>query len=274
MMTQCDPRNANGERSPEPHPERDRNTRARRLALAHVRELRRAGLSFRDIGRLFRPSHGSDPVDASGLGPQRPLTPLLPLARWPAGATPDHRDFLRALDAVPAGIAFFDDAGLLLHLNRSFTQMFGADREGSRLQHEILHFASSLGSLIRTRGALRLPLDAAEELGERTTRTADAHYRLRGSRIGIDLFGLGPSLLVTLERVASVSLSDEALRDRFDLTRQECLIARLLAEGRSNAGIAAELGISLHTARHHTESVLLKLGIRSRAEVGHKLRDG
>lgn len=55
------------------------------------------------------------------------------------------------------------------------------------------------------------------------------------------------------------------------LTRRERQVAELLARGDSNADIAIQLGISPHTARRHTESVLLKLGVRARAQVGPRL---
>jgi DNA-binding NarL/FixJ family response regulator len=65
-------------------------------------------------------------------------------------------------------------------------------------------------------------------------------------------------------------LSD--VRQRYHLTPREWEVAVLLADGRSNVEVAAALGISAHTARHHTESVLAKLGVRSRAQAGAILR--
>jgi DNA-binding CsgD family transcriptional regulator len=55
---------------------------------------------------------------------------------------------------------------------------------------------------------------------------------------------------------------------RLRLTRREAEVAALLAGGGSNADIAVTLGISPHTARRHTESVMLKLRARTRAQVG------
>lgn len=52
------------------------------------------------------------------------------------------------------------------------------------------------------------------------------------------------------------------------LTAREREVAQLLACGESNARIAELLRISPHTARRHTESVMLKLGAKSRAQVG------
>ena len=57
------------------------------------------------------------------------------------------------------------------------------------------------------------------------------------------------------------------LADRYPLTGRETEVAHLLLLGRSNAAVAAALGISESTARHHTERVLVKLGVSSRAEV-------
>ena len=68
------------------------------------------------------------------------------------------------------------------------------------------------------------------------------------------------------------ALSDEALRERYDLTDRQIEVARHLALGASNSEVAASLGISTFTARNHTEQVLLKLGASIRARVGAILR--
>jgi DNA-binding CsgD family transcriptional regulator len=51
------------------------------------------------------------------------------------------------------------------------------------------------------------------------------------------------------------------------LTPRESGIARLIAAGLSTKEIAARLGISPHTVRHHTERVFEKLGVRNRASL-------
>ena len=56
------------------------------------------------------------------------------------------------------------------------------------------------------------------------------------------------------------------------MTPREIEVAVLLTEGCSNRTIAHRLGISPHTARHHTQRVLAKLGVHSRAEAGARLR--
>ncbi|MBV8717317.1 MAG: response regulator transcription factor [Chloroflexi bacterium] len=56
------------------------------------------------------------------------------------------------------------------------------------------------------------------------------------------------------------------------LTRRELEIARGLAQGLTNRGIAAQMFISEGTVRAHVEHILRKLGVRSRAEVAACLR--
>jgi adenylate cyclase len=63
----------------------------------------------------------------------------------------------------------------------------------------------------------------------------------------------------------------EDLLSLHGLTRRQAQIARLIATGRSNAEIARELSISLHTVRHHAEQVLSKLGLRTRSQVAATL---
>ncbi len=62
------------------------------------------------------------------------------------------------------------------------------------------------------------------------------------------------------------------LQSTYGFTPRELEVAMLLASGRSNVAIAAALRISPHTARHHTQRVLVKLGVHSRAAAGALLR--
>jgi DNA-binding CsgD family transcriptional regulator len=51
------------------------------------------------------------------------------------------------------------------------------------------------------------------------------------------------------------------------LTARERQVAHCIAHGRTSREVAACLGISVHTARRHTESVYAKLGVRRRTDV-------
>ncbi len=50
------------------------------------------------------------------------------------------------------------------------------------------------------------------------------------------------------------------------VTAREREILELMADGASNAMIAARLGISRHTAKFHVAAILGKVGARTRAE--------
>ncbi len=77
---------------------------------------------------------------------------------------------------------------------------------------------------------------------------------------------------VALEQAPSAGLSDDMLRERYGLTDRQIEVARLLAQGYSNAEIGESLGIALFTARNHTDQILSKLGASTRARVGAILR--
>jgi NarL family two-component system response regulator LiaR len=62
----------------------------------------------------------------------------------------------------------------------------------------------------------------------------------------------------------------------FDLTERELDVLALVVDGKSNADIADQLGVSLSTARFHVSAILSKLGAGNRAEAAalamkHKL---
>ncbi len=88
------------------------------------------------------------------------------------------------------------------------------------------------------------------------------------ARIGAHLRRAGAEEVPT----GNGALGDDALKQRFALTDRQIEVARLLAQGLSNAEIAESLGLSTFTARNHTEAVLLKLSASTRARVGAILR--
>jgi DNA-binding response OmpR family regulator len=68
-------------------------------------------------------------------------------------------------------------------------------------------------------------------------------------------------------------LNDAELRERFTLTDRQIAVARLVAEGCTNAEVAERLGLSFYTARNHAEQVMLKLGVSNRSSVGPLLHE-
>lgn len=178
----------------------------------------------------------------------------------------DSAVLLRALDALDIGLAFFDCGGVVLHRNQMLTKLLETPPAAARLEPELGQFTTSLLQRVEHECASRS--GEVLRLSSRELEVEGSRYLLSGSYIGFDLLGRGGMLLVTLEKRPETSPSVEAIRQRFGLTRQEARVAQQLALGSLNTQIAAQLHISPHTARNHTQAVFQKLGVRSRAQVG------
>lgn len=99
---------------------------------------------------------------------------------------------------------------------------------------------------------------------------ADADARTIGAAIGAVAAGLSV-------RPSNLTIGD-GVEDPIDteaLTARESEVLDLLAQGLSNRGIAARLGISGHTVKFHLASIFGKLGVRTRTSaVRRALRRG
>jgi DNA-binding NarL/FixJ family response regulator len=107
---------------------------------------------------------------------------------------------------------------------------------------------------LRTAVELATDLDAVPLLGE---------MRALATRARIDL---------AAERATAPGA--DRTNGALGLTRRELEVLRLVADGRSNRGIADELFISEGTAGTHVSNILGKLGVRSRTEaatMAHRL---
>jgi DNA-binding NarL/FixJ family response regulator len=67
-------------------------------------------------------------------------------------------------------------------------------------------------------------------------------------------------------------LNDGCGRHRPDLTEREAQVLALIADGRDNAGIARELGVSVKTVQNHVSHVLAKLQVRDRTQAALRMR--
>jgi DNA-binding CsgD family transcriptional regulator len=132
----------------------------------------------------------------------------------------------------------------------------------------------ALGQPYATAAALLAGAEAAladgdrEAAAERLRRAAPLADRLRAGPLGGEI--------AALARRARISLAGgpvESGPDRLGLTDREFEVLRLVAAGRSNREIAAELFISAKTASVHVSNILAKLGAANRAEAAARAHD-
>lgn len=167
-------------------------------------------------------------------------------------------DLLRMLDELPDGAMLVDADGRVLHRNRALDALVAADPEGWRLEEALERLAPAVAGAGAAGG---LPG------GGTVLRTGRGSYGVVASRLGEDLLP-SPTLLLSVTRREESLPGADRLVEWFGLTPREAEVALLLARRKTNREIARHLVISPHTARHHTERVLRKLGIRCRTAVG------
>lgn len=142
-------------------------------------------------------------------------------------------------------------------------------------RHGLLHVGPGARDLLAAylgrpaAGEAKLPEEVEDWLAQ-CAAGGSAPLTLSGShgRLVLRLLPRGAGeerAVVVLEEQRIDSPSLESLR-RLGLTRREAEVTRLLACGRSNAAIAQELFISVHTVRKHLEHAYARLGVESRAQ--------
>lgn len=121
---------------------------------------------------------------------------------------------------------------------------------------------SSTGAQVVPTAVCELPLDEGLWVEIQRFASAGGARVTRGGRVrtggGTDVY------VVVVERAADGLPSAALLRQQYRLTRREAEVALLLARRLTGTEIARQLGVTIHTARRHTEQVLLKLGIGNR----------
>jgi DNA-binding CsgD family transcriptional regulator len=174
---------------------------------------------------------------------------------------------LRALaEDAAIGVALFDRRGRLGRENTFLRQLMCSEPERDRVRGEVtrvVHAALSAAILrSSTSGARR----ANSEV-----RTIAARYRIAATFVDEEWSQDATSVIALVDRVEGKSCGARELAARFSLTQRETETALLLRSGLSSRQIAADLGISVNTARRHVESVLLKLDVHTRTAAAARL---
>ena len=174
-------------------------------------------------------------------------------------------------------LALANGRGRITFQTDTLTSMLSSDPEAGRIRRAMETLVASHAALSEARGGGRQhrtagPVLTAALTATAITETSAGKYPLSTVEAPPALTGGSPGFLVRIEPMFSPVLSSAELRTRFGLTTRELQVARLLGTGLPNQRIASALGISHHTARRHTERVLAKFRVASRAGVGAMLR--
>ncbi|CAN5850347.1 hypothetical protein BH23GEM6_BH23GEM6_27470 [soil metagenome] len=181
--------------------------------------------------------------------------------RWGA-----HRsELVQVMETLGQAARLCDLQGRVLHETPALQKMLRADPARDQLLMALSVAHERFGIAAGPEHGALLP-----EMSRLEVTTDFSRYAIRGCFYHAGSVG-SPLLLLTLQRLTPQVRTADELRSEFLLTGAETRVAFQLARGRSNTQIATDLGISPHTVRRHTERVLQKLNVRSRAEVGTKL---
>jgi DNA-binding CsgD family transcriptional regulator len=170
---------------------------------------------------------------------------------------------VRFVDAIEGAIALVSREGRLGSMNGPARDFF-IGKAGPQLREGIESVARNVMADRRKH---------PESHPNRSHAIESGHHRVVITIVvaGADLATQDVGAMVILRREPlgphAPAVTEHALARRFGLTKQEARVAVLLAEQRTNREIADRLGVSIHTARHHTERVLAKLHIHSRYDV-------
>ena len=175
----------------------------------------------------------------------------------------EHRVLLRTLDCLPLNLLYYDLHGERLHSNANARRLVRELFTPEQLLDGIAEFV------------LRLTMDPGRQPEWKTRELAvgGSRFLVRAGFVAIPLFAGDGFVLVSIAAQQS-GLSADELQATHGLTRRQARIALLLAAGLSNREIADQLSISPHTVRRHTEQVMSKLNVRSRAQVATVLMHG
>ena len=174
------------------------------------------------------------------------------------------------MDSIGQGLLMCDSAGRMLHRNPEMKRLLLREPERDSIAAEIRQVVLAVAQAAHCRPGG--PAHAVGHSTSREVRTRGAAYSLRASYVGPTVSGVDGGILIALERLTPEMPPEDVLVARYALTRREIDVTRLLLQAKSNADIAQTLSISEHTARHHTESVLAKLGVHSRTEIARLFR--
>ena len=175
------------------------------------------------------------------------------------------RAFEEVFEGLGDALAIFDRRGQLHFRNHQLDELARSDPEFDVVNERMEWLAREVARSV-TENAM-VTSDAGRQ-GSCTIETGRDRYSLTPTLLPPDMVFPGPAILITVRAATPRLPSEDHLRNRYGLTHRQSEVALLLASGLSNREIAARLTISPHTARHHAQRVLEKVGVSSRKALG------
>lgn len=172
------------------------------------------------------------------------------------------------LDSIDVGVTIVGLDGVVIDENQAMKTLVGIDPERNRVRAAVKQLSMGVANVI-ARG--KSP-DWGKHAAVAEARTALARYRMKATFVWEGVVHSKAAVVALTERVSTHSLRPDQLESQFGLTRREMETAEWMAHGYSNREVATAMGISLNTARRHSEHVLLKLNVHSRSAVAARLR--
>ena len=178
------------------------------------------------------------------------------------------------IDVTGQALMLFAVDGRELSQNPVMRRLFNQEPEREVLLEHIRGVARAVVARPGNGKPAGAAVSPREDGTRREVATSQAAYRLRGNLVGRNAMAHGTAVLVSVDRVAFQVPAPDSIRARYGLTVRELQVASLIMHRLTNAEIARMLGVSPHTARHHTENVLAKFGVRSREALRRAITEG
>ena len=170
-------------------------------------------------------------------------------------------DWARFIEDFPVPAIVVDKVGKVVHRSRKFSALISKYPKLESLHAAAVQIARDLVGKTRRATAMT----AEPIVPEMTISKPDFQAKLTGMLL--------PRMFdddVCLVEVQVLRIREETTTS---LTVRETEVARLLSEGHSDKQIARHLGVSLHTARRHVESIFRKCGVSNRTQASVLLRN-
>lgn len=186
---------------------------------------------------------------------------------------PDIRLLASLLDGLGAAALVFGPCGEVLHESTGFTALARREPDALLARHAPTAWLAGCGT-IRSGIGRETCADVAVAADDGALRLASGSTTVLVRNVPLADVPPARGLTVVVVEVRPVGTTlDDVLRDRYRMTRRESSVAVAFGAGSTLAAIAASLGVSAHTARHHLERIYQKLGVNSRTQAISRLRE-